>query len=722
MCVALLQCRKPNDELAYASSFLPTDFTPTKYSAKSKKSSSIKNKERYKHYSSVSMPTVAPASSTESTMTTIVANPNAGVYAMYNPATETLQVTESLNDTAVVSVQIPDTASVSYNEVTEMLEISALPRPPPPATNETTVPITNVPATASGQNQPESSAALPPGTTPTPAATIINGSVPQPGGTGAPAVIGIPERPTLDAPPAIDSPPNTDGSARFDTLVPTLMVVAPSSSATIPSAPAVPTPATEAPVAPSTRNPTPVPVLQIAEVPLDTRSLVSDPVYLRITGYFDPSTEEAVFFDVLQENFEPYGRAYIGSDPLKDIVMHVEFFPELSLPAVQQRQRTSDTLVSSWAEIIVTFHLSMEESNLDREGVSQIVRRFFVASHKERLVSRLEEAGIEISTMLVFDDIPEAIQAIRGPGDYVEGTDDYYSNSVAPSFDGDSDNAPHTSNRPSAIVAAILSGGIILLALGCVILSNRRRQQQQRYVRPPKGPNEAGFLHISSSSSSSSSNGNSQHLAGFTSGADDAMHTDDDDDDNNANAIYTPNRNEQREPYFNNVASCNSTVSSYPSHLIYPGDGGTPTSDQPSNSLTPDGSPVEERALMLLDESPGLVAASTLVNSNRAPYSPERTVLPDLLDDYGDTVAAPSPIWSNDNLSNGTPYSSSNLEEQQVDSRRRWHELSSDVDSIGIPDHYSEQERDGSVDGGNNSLQQQDEDTGDADVSVRGIV
>lgn len=441
-------------------------------------------------------------------------------------------------------------------------------------------------------------------------------------------------------------------------------------------------------LSPTTKAPTAFPVLGIAETA--TKVISSDPVYLRITGNFNPGQEEAIFFDVLEDNFEPYGKAYVGADTLKDLDLQVEFFPDAELSA-QQRQKTTEEVAATWAEILITFHVSLD-NDMDSDQASQIVRRFFVASHKERFVGQLEDAGVGVANMLVFDDIPDEIKASRGQ---IVFNDDFFSDNAVPSFEGADEVSTTTTNRSSAIVAAILSGGIILLALCYIILSNRRRHQQ-------------GFSHLDVNKEGDieydnmSSDSNSNRMGMYHSD-----HEDDDENDN-SNMVYDQPSERNGEPYFQSVMSCNSSVSSYPSKVKYQ----SPADQmlQPTECMTDQEEIVEERALVVIDDTPDLIAAAALANEHPAPLQQQHPApTPGFLDKQAETP--PSPIWSLDNFSNGTPYS---VADEHTDVRRRWQEASTDVDSIGVPDHYSAQEQ------GNRSVVDNEEETDEG--SGRGIV
>lgn len=217
-----------------------------------------------------------------------------------------------------------------------------------------------------------------------------------------------------------------------------------------------------------TGPPTLAPVLEIFGTGL--RLIQTDPVYLRITGDFDPETEEDVFFRNLELLLGPYSRANIG-DRLQEIQLMVDFIsdPVSATFGTATKLQVERTV---WSEVVVVYFIS-GDSYFSRALGTEFLERFFVAGNKQNFIARLKNDDIQISSLERFSEFPASIT-----DDFADSDGDPIG--AIPEGDENEDGAVERPQKDytSAIVAAVLSAGIVLCALGAIVAANRRRRRE----------------------------------------------------------------------------------------------------------------------------------------------------------------------------------------------------------------------------------------------------
>jgi len=424
--------------------------------------------------------------------------------------------------------------------------------------------------------------------------------------------------------------------------------VAPTTSAPIPSVPAVTV--TDSPVVAS--FPTSAPVLEIAgRTPAYTvKTVTTNHVLLRIVGAFNPSTQEETFFEVVRTNFAPYSRAIIG-DMLLTLEMTQEF--------VQQQQSAAKTVESavhtSWSEINASFHLgSNDKEAMDAftsETAFGILLGFFQAPYLQRLIQRLDEAGIAVTDIQIHDAFPDGSDSSTLEDNEAAGASDQPRSSGTSSSD----------NRAGAI-AGVVSGCIILLVICAVIVAKKRRQRYNAIF--DEKASETGAHSYSDMYTGTQGQGDIIESTESTSNVKPA-------------ALHVRNKRERAAKL---GVSSNSTISSYHSSGTSTAQkAGVTAGEEMANALVPfeDGTYSEPSAAHAsLD---GDISVGSL-----DPANPEFGLY------LTDGLAPPSPQWSVGVGNFSSTTSQNTTQDEYATARRRWHDEANDLDLIALPDHRSD--------------------------------
>jgi hypothetical protein len=389
-------------------------------------------------------------------------------------------------------------------------------------------------------------------------------------------------------------------------------------------------------------------VVAASEPILYTDTVKANPIYLRVVGEFDPLDEEGDFFAVVEEMFGPYSKAYI-SYILKDFNVAIVFLNALTqMTAVAG----GSTMATSWCEVNVTFHVASETeqyvADFTVERASQFVKRFFMDSHKVRLINRMAETGVPVQDLEAMDALPDDMKAILEPAARTEAK-------PVPPMDKDADG-----DMPrSSLAVTIASGGVIFLAIGAMVFASRPRNRvpdihgRPSLISGGEDPTLSKALAFVSG----------ERLGGVKPAA-----------------LHVRNRRERQRQ---RAMSSNNTVATYfttesafttVSHTDEQRRDNIDVSDQAASA--PTGSRLVDLAVSSAltcldgDESVGALNEAypefELYQSNASP--------------------PPSPVWSIDNYSNTSPYS---VEEDYVAERRRWHDQANELDLIALPDTSS---------------------------------
>jgi hypothetical protein len=387
-------------------------------------------------------------------------------------------------------------------------------------------------------------------------------------------------------------------------------------------------------------------VVAASEPILYTDTVKANPLYLRVVGEFDPLDEEGDFFAVVEEMFGPYSKAYI-SYILKDFDIAVVFLNALTqMTAVAG----GSTLATSWCEVNVTFHIASETeqyvADFTVERASQFVKRFFMESHKVRLINRMAETGVPVEDLEALDTLPDDMKAILEPASKPEA------NPVPPM-------EKHADGDRSSLAVTIASGGVIFLAIGALVFASRPRNRvsdmhgRSSLISGGEDPTTAKALAFVSG----------EHLGGVKPAA-----------------LHVRNR---RERWRQRAMSSNNTVATYfttesafttVSHTEEQRrdnvDANEVVTSAPTGSRLVDLAVSSALTCLDGDESVGALNEAypefELYQSNASP--------------------PPSPVWSIDNYSNSSPYS---VEEDYAAERRRWHDQANELDLIALPDTSS---------------------------------
>ena len=424
--------------------------------------------------------------------------------------------------------------------------------------------------------------------------------------------------------------------------------VAPTTSAPITSVPAVAV--TDSPVEAS--FPTSAPVLEIVGKgpAYKVKTVITDPLLLRIVGAFNPSTQEETFFEVVRTNFVPYSRAIIG-DMLLTLEMTQDF--------VQQQQSAAKTVESavhtSWSELNASFHLgSDDEEAMDAfttETAFGILLGFFQAPYLQRLIQRLDEAGIAVTDIQIHDAFPDGSDSSPTEDNEVAGS------SAHPRSSGTS-----SSDNRGAVVAGVVSGCIILLVI-CAVLVVRKRRQRCNAI----------FDEMASQTGEHSY---SDMYTG-TQGEGDIIEPTESTSNVKPAALHVRNKRERKAKL---GVSSNSTISSYHSSGTSTAQkAGVTAGEEMSNALVP----FEDGAYSEPSAAHAFLDGDTSVGS-LDPANPEFGLY------LTDGLAPPSPQWSVGVGNFSSTMSQDTTQDEYVAARRRWQDEANDLDLIALPDHRSD--------------------------------
>lgn len=374
-----------------------------------------------------------------------------------------------------------------------------------------------------------------------------------------------------------------------------------------------------------TGAPTLAPALQIFGTGL--RVIQTDPIYLRITGDFDPEQEEDVFFRTLELLLGPYSRANIG-DRLQEIRLTVDFItdPASVVAGAATKLQVEQT---SWCEVLVVYLISGDSYFSSALG-TEFLERFFQGGNKQNFIARLKNDSVDISSLETFDEFPTSFNDEITGNDGVDDGDG--SIGSVPDGNENEDTTVQTSkkNYTSAIVAAVLSAGIVLCALGAIVMANRRRRRERvelgvldAQVNPV---NDMGYSDIEE---------------------DDVL---------------------MKRKYYRQAAVMSS--------------GASTLSTLPTGVRSRPDAQRQNEATLTPEEVFNLEAAANLTD-----HDGDRSFCA-MHNEYNEVAdsnqeAPQSPVWSVDNYSTASPYST---EEDYVVARRRWHQLN---DPDYITDYHS---------------------------------
>lgn len=408
------------------------------------------------------------------------------------------------------------------------------------------------------------------------------------------------------------------------------------------------------------------PVLNIVSAPKDAflKSVEANPIFLNVTGAFDPGTQKQQFAEVLRTSFESYSQVNVGNI-LNAFDMTVMFMDDLTQHVVATG--TNESLNTAWCEVNVTFNVgSNTETGLDSlttEKGSMLVLKFFLASRKTQLIVDLNNTGIPVNDIEAFYALPDDIKAILD-ADLMKVQAGLAGATTAGNGDSSTGSQSNT-----VLIAAVASGGVIFVALGVVLLSHRHKNRVGM---------EAYGKESLTGDSSSYSDSSDAHAVKFVTGENGtevkpaALH------------VRMQRERERQEK----AVSANSTVSSYR------------TSETPTGNMTTgyankgnggtlsysSGGEVHERALARLEDGPNLIASGALTClDGEESVGALNEAYPEFdLYQMANSSPPPSPVWSVGNFSNTTPYSA---EEDYIAARRRWHDEANDLELIALPDH-----------------------------------
>ena len=435
------------------------------------------------------------------------------------------------------------------------------------------------------------------------------------------------------------------------------------------------------PILPGTVSPTSAPALGI--VPAQkVKTVTPEPILIRVTGTFDPDTEDETFFDILRVNFAPYSRASIG-DMLTSFDLDAEF-------VVKSENEMKSAVSTSWIEIKASFHIETEDEILidafTSESGSVLLTKFFQAANGQRLIQRLNEAGIPVVSIEVGSNVPG-----EGSTGVDEGANDADEQSV-PTANKSPELAKGRSDNRGGIIAAAVSGAIILLAVGAVLAKNR--QTQKHAIFDDKGSVTSDYSHTDVYSGTRGGMYVSSENTSQVKPA--ALHI----------------RNKQAREKGKTPLSSSSTISSYQSNGTTNAERADKTSKTKSllqTEITENAEETgeddasgkweaedanKETALVPYADGSDLTgngkALKCLDGEESVGAMNETYPEFDLYHSVG--LAPPSPGWSVGNFSSmSQQYGISAADEDYSTSRKRWHDEANDLDLIVLPDHSSDQ-------------------------------
>lgn len=388
--------------------------------------------------------------------------------------------------------------------------------------------------------------------------------------------------------------------------------------------------------------------------------MTPDPILIRITGTFDPDTQEEAFFEVVRTNFAPYSRASVGV-MLTKIDLTAEF-----ITGRPGAPNVPSGVTTSWSEIRVSYYVGTDDPILfdafTPESASMLLAKFFKPPNLKTLIQRLGEAGISVLTIEVHQHLPS-----DGSGQTKEDEDTKNPDPVIKPKQAEA-----TSDKHGAVITATVCGSIILLAIGAVLA--KKHQAQKHSIFDEKAS-------ITSDHS----------LTDVYSGTPGGMYVTASESARNIKpaALHIRNKRE-RENEGKVKLSSDSTISSYQSNGTTNAERAdkvrkssktnevTKAKTEETTAIVPyaDGSdPTAARALKCLDGEESVGALNDAY--------PEF----DLYHSAG--LAPPSPGWSVGNFSSTSrPFGSEDGD--YVSSRKRWHDEANDLDLIALPDHSSD--------------------------------
>jgi len=418
------------------------------------------------------------------------------------------------------------------------------------------------------------------------------------------------------------------------------------------------------PAVPATSAPTSAPVLGISPS-YKTKTVTPDPILIRITGNFDPETQEQAFFEVVRENFAAYSRASIGHMLLSfDLI--AEFITDR--PGAQNGQ---STVTTSWSEIKVAYHMGTDDAILydafTPASAATLLANFFGSKNLKLLIPRLNEAGISVLTIQVHQNLPN-----DRSGQPKEDEDP--ENPEIPTPVITPKQAEETRDNRGAVIAATVSGSIILLAVGAVLVKNRQTQKHSifdekasvtsDYSRTDVYSGTPGGMYVSASESAS----------------------------NIKPAALQIRKKRERENEGKVKLSSDSTISSYQSNGTTNAERADKTNKKSSKKKEVEKAKTEEETTAIVpyaDGSDPTAAKALKCLDGEESVGEMNNSYPEFDLYHSAGLAPPSPGWSVGNFSSmSRQYGTEDGD--YVSSRKRWHDEANDLDLIALPDHSSD--------------------------------
>jgi hypothetical protein len=388
--------------------------------------------------------------------------------------------------------------------------------------------------------------------------------------------------------------------------------------------------------------------------------VATDPIYIQVAGAFDPWKQQNAISTVVQDNFNPYTRAYVG-DLLREYTVSLQF--QDNLTTTNQATSRNDLLVNLYASFNATFEV--ESTDEDKMKVftpafaTLVVRRFFLDDHMNRLKNRMIEAGISVTSISVIDKFPSVVSPNDDGTTAKQGRTSNGSSESAPEI---SSTADEDESNSAKIVGASCGAIIVAAFVGFAVFARKR----QRGTLDEECEHKA---YLSGTGSQSQSDQVSETFS----------FTDDGPCEIKPAALHVRNKMERERKL---KLSSNSTLSSYCSNdnpmikEVSPSDFETDKKPSLKNDSSGDA------ALISLEDGPDLVATGALkCLDGEESVIALRDVYPEF--EVYQTVP-PSPMWSLSNMSNMSPYTA---EEDYLAARQRWHDEANDPQLIELPSH-----------------------------------
>ena len=195
----------------------------------------------------------------------------------------------------------------------------------------------------------------------------------------------------------------------------------------------------------------------------ESNFIAADPLYVRLIGSFDPSTDDIYFISALQATFDDYYLTHYD-DTLYGFDIAALFIYGATLHEFEAQESTSK--ITSWCEVQAAFStpIDLDSTRFNTNIATQFVADFFLDKQSTKLLNRLRK-----SANITMD----AMEAFAGSSDVVKSELQAY-------ISIPSDSSASSSNTTVLKILVGISVTVICLAALALLLSTLLNRYEAR--------------------------------------------------------------------------------------------------------------------------------------------------------------------------------------------------------------------------------------------------